>query len=242
MVTKLLGKYIKNDKAESNRLIVFFMLLSFYCFTIFRVTRSPLGDIDAVNNRQQNIGRTDVSGADFSIKYRLPETAFGNFRVGLDTTYFKRYDEQIIAGDVSTETHYAGSYFSSASGGQGNLARWRGLGTLAWSLGNIDASWRARYIGATAFGLTDTAGDGYRVIRKTGGPANSAYRAGASTFHNMQVGYNLVPLNMRLEAGIDNVFDKQPPLLFQFGFNGNTDERTYDVVGRYYWASVGVKF
>jgi|GEM_PF-596843 hypothetical protein len=44
MVTKLLGKYIKNDKAESNRLIVFFMLLSFYCFTIFRVTRSPLGD------------------------------------------------------------------------------------------------------------------------------------------------------------------------------------------------------
>ena len=44
MVTELLGKYIKKDKAVWFRLIVCFMLLSFYCFTIFRVTRSPLGD------------------------------------------------------------------------------------------------------------------------------------------------------------------------------------------------------
>ncbi len=205
-------------------------------------TRSPLGDIDAVNNRQQNIGRTDVAGADFSIKYRLPETRFGNFRVGLDTTYFREYNEQLITGDVSTETHYAGSYFSSASGGQGNLSRLRGIGSLAWSMGNLDASWRARYVGPAAFGLTATAGDGFRTIRKTGGAANSAYRIGASTFHNFQMGYNIEPINTRVEAGVDNVFDKQPPQLYQYGFNGNTDERTYDVVGRYYWARIGVKF
>ena len=28
----------------------------------------------------------------------------------------------------------------------GNYARWRGLGSLNWELGNIDASWTARYV------------------------------------------------------------------------------------------------
>ena len=205
-------------------------------------TRGGAGDIDAVNNRQQNIGRTDVSGADFSLKYRLPETSFGNFRVGLDGTYFKKYNDQIITGDITTESHYAGSYFGSSSGGPGNLTRWRALGTLAWSLGNIDASWRARYIGNARFGNIVPSGDGYQIIDPTGDVANNSFRIGASTYHNVQVGYNLEPINTRVEFGIDNVFDKQPPLLYQYGFNGNTDERTYDTVGRYYWARVGVKF
>ncbi|MEO7916572.1 MAG: TonB-dependent receptor [Dokdonella sp.] len=205
-------------------------------------TRSPLGDIDAVNNRQQNIGRTDVEGADFGIKYRLPETRFGNFRVGLDATYFKKYNDQIITGDITTQSNYAGSYFGSASGGPGNLNRLRGLGTIAWSMGNIDASWRMRYIHNARFGSIVPSGDGYSIIDPTGDEANNSYRIGASTFHNMQVGYNIEPINTRVEFGIDNVFDKQPPLLYQFGFNGNTDERTYDTVGRYYWGRIGVKF
>lgn len=205
-------------------------------------TRDAAGDIDYVNNSLQNIGRTDVSGVDFSIKYRLPETSFGNFRVGLDATYFKQYDEQIIAGDITTESHYAGSYFGSSAGGPGNLTRWRGLGSLSWSLGAFDASWRARYIGASRFGFTATAGDGYTVIDPSNNPANNSFRMGASTFHNVQFGYNAEAINTRFEVGVDNVGNKQPPQLWQFGFNGNTDERTYDVVGRYYWARVGVKF
>jgi len=38
------------------------------------------------------------------------------------------------------------------------------------------------------------------------------------------------------------VFDKQPPQLWQYGFDSNTDARTYETVGRFYWARVGVKF
>lgn len=205
-------------------------------------TRGGAGDINFVNNKLQNIGRTDVNGIDYSIKYRLPETRFGNFRVGLDATYFDTYNDQVIAGDISTETHYAGSYFSSASGGPGNLNRLRGLGTLAWSLGNFDASWRARYIHNARFGATATAGDGYAVIDPTGESANNSYRIGGMTFHNVTAAYNLEAINTRVEVGIDNVFDKQPPLLYQYGFNGNTDERTYPTTGRYYWARVGVKF
>ncbi len=205
-------------------------------------SRNASGDIDLVSNPLSNLGRTDVSGVDFSIKYRLPETSFGNFRVGLDATYFKQYDERLVADDISTESHYAGSYFGSAFGGPGNLARWRALGSLSWSLGAFDASWRARFIGASRFGFTTVAGDGYQIVDPSNNPANNAYRMGASTFHNVQFGFNAEAINTRFEVGVDNVGNKQPPQLWQFGFNGNTDERTYDVVGRYYWARVGVKF
>ncbi|MEO8458936.1 MAG: hypothetical protein ABI451_00265 [Dokdonella sp.] len=41
---------------------------------------------------------------------------------------------------------------------------------------------------------------------------------------------------------MDNIGDKQPPLLYQYAFNGNTDERTFDTVGRYYFTNINVKF
>ncbi len=233
--------YLKNGLGEIGTQTIMDQCYDFGRFCDL-FTRAVDGEIDYVNNTTQNIGRIDVSGIDFSIKYRLPETSFGNFRVGLDTTYFKTYNQQILQGDITTETHYAGSYFSSASAGPGNLTRWRGLGSLNWSMGDFDASWRARYIGSARFGFTAVAGDGYSVIDPTGDAANNSYRMGASTFHNLQFGYNLAPINTRFEVGVDNVGNKQPPQLWQFGFNGNTDERTYDVVGRYYWARVGVKF
>jgi outer membrane receptor protein involved in Fe transport len=46
-----------------------------------------------------------------------------------------------------------------------------------------------------------------------------------------------------LRIGVDNAGDKQPPLLYQNNtVNGNTDERTFDTVGRYYWTSLSVDF
>ena len=81
-----------------------------------------------------------------------------------------------------------------------------------------------------------------QVVSPGGDPLDNSFRIGGTTFHNLTAGYNAEAINTRFEIGVDNVFDKQPPILWQYGFNGNTDERTYDVVGRYYWARVGVKF
>ncbi len=200
------------------------------------------GDVNFVNNTTQNIGRIDTQGIDFSIKYRLPETAWGNFRVSLDTTYLQKYDLQVINGDISTEYSRAGTYTSSSTGGDGNYARWRALGALSWNLGAFDASWRTRFVSGSRFGNYAVAGDGSNVVDPTGDPANQSFKMASWTQHNLQVGFNAEAINTRFEVGVDNVFDKQPPILWQYGFNGNTDERTFDVVGRYYWARVGVKF
>ncbi len=200
------------------------------------------GDIAFVSNLTQNIGRVDTNGLDFSIKYRLPETKFGNFNVSLDTTYVGKYDAEVIEGDITTRYHRAGTYTSSASGGDGNYARWRGLGAISWNMGAFDAGWRMRYVGPTRFGVYGTAGDGSQVVFPGGNPLDNSFRTGGVTYHNLTAGFNAEAINTRFDIGVDNVFDKQPPILWQYGFNGNTDERTYDTVGRYYWARVGVKF
>lgn len=198
------------------------------------------GDVEFVNDRLVNIGRIDTAGVDMSFKYRLPETSWGNFRAALDLTYLQKYNVQTLEGEISSQFNAAGSFFGSAFGGDGNYARWRGIGTVAWNMGNFDASWRMRYIGPTRFGGQSQAGDGYGVITPAGGP--QSFRTGAYTYHNVQFGYNIEPIHTTVEVGIDNLFDKQAPQLWQYGFNGNTDERTYDTVGRYYWMRAGVKF
>lgn len=218
------------------------------CFTNGRFcelfTRDEIGDVEFTNNRLRNIGRIDTSGVDLSFKYRLPETSVGNFRASLDVTYLQKYNVRTIEADVTSQFNAAGSFFGSAFGGDGNYARWRGIGTVAWNMGNFDASWRVRYVGPSRFGDVAQAGDGYNVITPVTNQDEGvqSFRIGAATYHNVQFGYNIEPIHTTVEVGIDNLFDKQPPLLWQYGFNGNTDERTYDTVGRYYWMRAGVKF
>lgn len=213
---------------------------------LFTRELSGLGDVDFVNNTIQNIGRLDTDGVDLSFKYRLPEFSFGRFGVSLDTTYTKGYSRQIVAGDVTTEYHYGGAYQSSSTGGDGNFSRIRALASLNWSLGAFDASWRTRFVSGFRVGqICATAPDSFNVIcppTDTTPPTFNSFHIGGYAMHSLAVGYNLDPVNTRFELGVDNVFDKQPPLLYQYGFNGATDERTFDVVGRFYWGRVSVKF
>jgi outer membrane receptor protein involved in Fe transport len=59
----------------------------------------------------------------------------------------------------------------------------------------------------------------------------------------VSLGYTIQPINTTLQIGVDNVFDKQPPMMFQNNtINGNTDVNTFDTIGRFYWMNVNVKF
>ena len=43
--------------------------------------------------------------------------------------------------------------------------------------------------------------------------------------------------------GVNNVGDKQPPMLYANNtLNANTDPSNFDLMGRYYWGRVTVKF
>uniref|UniRef100_UPI0025EB8806 TonB-dependent receptor domain-containing protein n=1 Tax=uncultured Xanthomonas sp. TaxID=152831 RepID=UPI0025EB8806 len=200
------------------------------------IHRNDNGTINYIAEPTVNLGKLWASGADFSLTYRLPDTAWGNFSAGLNGTYVIRYDINPDTTDPSTVTiHNAGKYTYA----YGNFPRWRALGTLNWNLGDWSASWRVRYIGRTEIGSADTRqslsadADQPAVVRDIG----------AYVYHSVQVGYQVKPWNTRFEVGVDNLADRQPPLYYANNVtNANTDVATYDLLGRYYWARVTVKF
>jgi outer membrane receptor protein involved in Fe transport len=62
-------------------------------------------------------------------------------------------------------------------------------------------------------------------------------------YHNQAFGYNLAAYHTRLDVGVNNLADKQPPTMFQNNvLNSNTDINTYEAIGRYFWGRVTVTF
>ncbi|MCZ8063656.1 TonB-dependent receptor [Silanimonas sp.] len=212
-------------------------------------SRNASGEILRLFDRNANVGRTDTKGVDFGLKYRLEDTAFGSFQFSLDTTYTAQFDvKTIVLGQVVAQQYLAGTFLSSANGGLGNYSRVRSLGSLGWSMGDWDAQWTSRYVSGFSVGAifpntrTNVCADlGLAIV--AGGTPGCQFDRGSQTYHNLQVGYNLESWKTKFQIGVDNVFDKQPPIIYQNNsLNGNTDERTFDTVGRYYWATATVKF
>ena len=49
--------------------------------------------------------------------------------------------------------------------------------------------------------------------------------------------------DLLLDVGVNNLGDKQPPFLYANNtLNANTDPSDFDLMGRYYWGRVTVKF
>jgi outer membrane receptor protein involved in Fe transport len=96
-----------------------------------------------------------------------------------------------------------------------------------------------RYIGrfqngGPAFTLQDTLPNGEN---------GSVLKYGATVYNDVSVGYNIAPMNTRVDFGVNNVFDKQPPMLYANNtLNANSDPSDFDFMGRYFYARVTVKF
>jgi len=226
-----------------------------YCGLIHRFTSgNGAGQISSINEPTGNLGRVDVEGVDTAFNYRLPEFAFGRFNVGVNATYLKKYDLQTAPGvEGNTVYHYAGHFMGfgsapaaacpGAGGGVCLFPRWRAQSSVGWQLGNFDASWQMRYVGRFRMGSPDPTQDTHPY---GGGNAslNGLYTDfGATTYNDLQFGYNLEAINTRFDIGVNNVGDKQPPFLYANNtLNANTDPSDFDLMGRYYWGRVTVKF
>jgi len=183
------------------------------------------GAIDSIAGlTYQNFGRLDTKGVDFAVNYKLPETAFGNFSLGLNTTYLSQYN---VSTPGAPTVYNAGVYTAQ----YGNFTRWRALGNVSWQMGDFSATWSQRYFGRL------------RIDNADFGLPGGALRIGAVVTHNLTFGYNIQAINTRIDVGVDNIGDKQPPLFYaNTTTNANIDINTYDPIGRFYFARVTVKF
>lgn len=200
-------------------------LAPLYCNGIVR--NAATDQIETFANFLGNFDSIKTDGWDLDVFWVLPETRFGNFEITWQNTFVTRYEA--TSADGSLQPIEPGRLVSDPV--TRSIPEWTSNATLAWEKGNWNASWTARHISA----LTEDCGDaaGFAICRND--PAPDQNRLGATTFHDVQVGYKIDWMRgLQLLAGVNNVFGKDPPVCLSCNLN-SFDGTTYDLPGGGFW-------
>ena len=184
-----------------------------------------------------NLGYEKTNGVDVSANYTQNVGPWGSLRFNLIGTYTASFDIEPFPG--SGDYNCAG-YFGATCGNP--LPKWRDTLTVGWAtpwhgLG-LEARWR--HIGSTEVELANPSP---LLAGKFGAPIQWL---GSRDYLDL-VGSDQIFGGVLLQVGVNNVLDKDPPILTTTAFpppffNGNTYPQVYDTLGRYVFANLKIDF
>ncbi|AFV00614.1 TonB-dependent receptor plug domain-containing protein [Simiduia agarivorans] len=189
-----------------------------------RVIRNGDGDIERIDAKYVNIGKRSLNGVDMTIKYQhlIDE---GLASISLNAAHLMSYKDQ--QSPTSDATELAGSFRDAASEGRGALPQWKANTGFHWQQEGLDLHYTINYISP----LDETL------------PKSDIPREVSSWItHDIQFNYLLaIQKGLRITLGADNLLDKPAPFVAS-AFNDNTDPRTYDLRGRFWYGRLSLKF
>jgi outer membrane receptor protein involved in Fe transport len=200
----------------------------YYCSKIHRDSEGSLyiSDDGYVENGYLNTGGLKTNGLDVQINYlhRLPNN-FGKMSYSYVGTYLIGLSNKAT---VDADWVDCTGYFDSSCGTPN--PEYRHKFTAKWATpwnADISATWR--YYGSVKdFYLTQ----GYEV---------DAEKIKAYNYIDLYATVE-VNKNATFNIGVNNVFDKDPPIVVADGTNGNTYPSVYDPLGRYIFMGVKLKY
>ena len=203
-----------------------------------RIHRGPNGTLwlspqGFVDTKLFNIGGVRVSGIDVGARYRRTIGKLGSATLDVLGSYLRK--STIDNGGFAEPIECAGLFGGLCTQ---PTPRWRHKARLTWEpRDGISLSVNWRYFSKL------------RVNTPPGfPPPGPLSRIGSQSFFDLSA---LVPVTKRytLRAGVNNVFDREPPLVpggeagcFDISCNGNTYPQWYDPLGRYVFAGVTLNF
>ena len=203
-----------------------------------RIHRDPNGSLwlgdGFVDDRQANIGGLKVRGIDGSADYFMRLGRLGSATFGFRSAYILRWI--VDNGGLSTTYDCAGLFGAPC----GMQPRWKHTARVTWDAPHrISPSIQWRRIGGVRlaaldpkFNLTDEVSPAYTKV-----PAQDYFDVTAAFRIRKEI---------ELRLGVNNVLDRQPPLIISNTaagngpFNANTYPEWYDPLGRFVFASVAV--
>lgn len=218
-------------------------------------TRDPVTGTPLVAFGGRNAGFRKVEGFDVDFAYKLKTESMGSFAFSSNTTYTAK--DYLVSTD---DPRYA----LSSVGFAGNSHRIRSNFNTTWEFGSFGVSWIARYYSKmkeactyftpSAAGVPVVTEDHLEcneiVMAPTGAfipgtndPASALSRrrvVGSHTFNDLQVRWT-APWDATIAVGANNVFDKQPSVMYSapnsnFSFNGEYD------IGRFLYLKYTQRF
>lgn len=221
-------------QTQLNRCVASADLTSPFCTGIHR---NATGTIDAFNNSLQNLGTIHTDGYDLGIAWRGPESGIGQFRANWDSTYVASYVAR--SGSGAQEPRTVGIEVTDSA-----IPRLTSNLGVGWSNGGWSVDYKLRYVsglredcaGATGFPICNHP-DEVAPNR----PDGTHYLASA-TYSDLRASWKLpTALDLTLIAGINNLFNKQPPICVSCSLNGY-DASTYDLPSRFTYVQASLKF
>jgi len=187
------------------------------------ITRATTGGINGFANRLTNLGVIETNGWDFDVTWTLPDTDFGRFKFAWQNTIVDDYKAVGAAGQAQPNG-------VGIEVGDSAIPEWTSTIVLDWRLGDWSAAYNARHISD----LVERCGrvSSFPVCSNQAAGTN---RLGSVTYHDFQVGWKLDVLRgLQLTAGVNNAFEKDPPICLSCSLNGY-DASTYDIPGGRFW-------
>ncbi len=197
--------------------------------------------ITNITNTNQNVGKLDIAGIDFAVRYGLP-TEFGRFSFLFDGTWLQKINQTLADGTV---IHGRGTFdlnnLNSFGGAGGSFPNFKFNAGVLWGMKGLGAGLSTRYLGSfkeCGDSNGDFSGSGLCYI-------DSTYTRTISNYHteDVFVGYTLPSRAGRTNftVGVANVFDAQPAKIYN-GFASVTDQYNYDQMGRFFYARLNQAF
>lgn len=184
---------------------------------------SGASDAVWVTNPALNIAGQWQSGADLRVDYRHDAKTWGRFDATVALTYIREF----VVQTLPTSVPFNGvDGFSAAS----TLPRYRTFTNVDWTFRDV------------TFGLSHT-----WIPEVDDLVAPVPARVDAYHTFDLRVGYTFKQAGnpwlrgLRISAGVNNVFDEDPPLILGEQDQGR-DINTYDAVGRLFFVSASYRF
>lgn len=173
------------------------------------ISRATNGDLLNVIDGPVNLNSTEVSGVDTVVRYAFGSD-FGKWELSSSISKLNGFKEVTTLADGNNlSVNKKGS-----SGVREAYPEFRGSASVQWRKDNWSAAYSLRYIGDT----TETY-------------LNEPRHISSMFYHTLSSGYKL-DNGLALRLGINNMFDKQPPVSL-VNVNINFDQQTYNAVGRF---------
>ena len=206
------------------------------------IQRSSRGIVTDLLNAGVNIGGNDVKGVDALFTYSFPETQFGFFRAALDIAY--QSDNLRIVEDPATGNTQEIQRIGFDVG-DGAFARVKSTLDINWSYGDWDATYGLQYIHGLRESCGIPAAFGFCNLVGSGDPNDASTfdqrRIGGTTYHDLQVSYHLSNFDTRVTLGVDNIWDKGPPLSTA-AFANSFNAADYRTPGRFPYLRITTDF
>jgi iron complex outermembrane recepter protein len=198
-------------------------------------SRAASGDLRPISNFLLNFGTIKTDGVDLKVNWLSPEWAFGSLNTTLQTTYVNKYEA--VDKDGARAPREVGIEVNDSA-----IPEWQTNAQIVWSKGNLGVTYGLRYISAVEEDCKENDVPGCLTLNAQN-QFDFVNRLGSVTYHDVQFAWkNAFALEgLKLSAGANNVFGKEPPVCISCSLNGY-DAGTYDLPGAFWYVSADYRF